>query len=289
MRKDVNQPTFAIRAPGTSALLGLALAAGGILAGLVMEGGRVTDVGQISAALIVFGGTLGAVILTTPTALLAGALRRLQTVFVSPEPCSLSQRAETLLEYAHQTRRKTIYSLEDTLPFIDDAFLRKALMLAIDGTKPDVLRHTMELEMNLEAATEDTEAGVFETAGGYAPTLGIIGAVLGLIQVMKHLDSLSQVGSGIAVAFVATVYGVGAANLLFLPLGQRIRLLSERTYRLNQLTLEGVLAIAENLNHHLIRSRLETFLPKECRSHQSEGLPVPSAPLPAARARAVSA
>jgi chemotaxis protein MotA len=239
--------------------------------------------------LIVFGGTVGAVILTTPPALLSSALRRLKTVFFAPDSCSLSQRAEKLMEYAHLTRRKTIYALEDRLPFIEDAFFRKTLMLAIDGTKPDVLRHIMELEMNLEAAAEDTEAGVFEAAGGYAPTLGIIGAVLGLIQVMKHLDSLPQVGSGIAVAFVATVYGVGAANLVFLPIGQRIRLLSDRTYRLNQLTLEGVLGIAENLNHHLIRSRIETFLPKESRRELTGGLPSPAASLPATRARAVSA
>ena len=284
MVTKANQPRLSLRAPGTTALLGLALAAGGIVAGLVMEGGRVTDVGQISAALIVFGGTLGAVILTTPSPLLAAALRRLKTVFAAAEPCSLNQRAEKLMEYAHVTRRKTIYALEDILPFIEDPFLRKALMLAIDGTKPDVLRHIMELEMNLEAAAEDTEAGVFESAGGYAPTLGIIGAVLGLIQVMKHFDSLPQVGSGVAVAFVATVYGVGAANLVFLPIGQRIRLLSERSYRLNQLTLEGVLAIAENLNHQLIRSRLETFLPKESRREQTDILPAP-----AARARVVSA
>jgi chemotaxis protein MotA len=289
MNREPNQPSFSIRAPGATALLGLALAAGGIVAGLVLEGGRVTDVGQISAALIVFGGTLGALILTTPPALLASALRRLKTVFLAPDSCSLNERAETLLELTHLSRRKTIYALEDKLKFIEDGFFRKALMLAVDGTKPDALRHIMELEMNLEAADEETEAGVFEAAGGYAPTLGIIGAVLGLIQVMKHLDSLSQVGSGIAVAFVATVYGVGAANLLFLPIGQRIRLLSERTYRLNQLTLEGVLAIAENLHPLLIRSRLEPFLPKESRWDQTGSLPISSAPVPATRARAASA
>ena len=261
MTKAPKDSKIVLDRPDLTAFTGLALAAGGIVAGLVMEGGHICDVCQISAALIVLGGTIGALVLTTPSAVLASAIKRLRQVFFD-ESSTPEDAVEEVLAYAGQARRNGLVALEDSLAEIDDPFLRKALMLAIDGVPPKVIRQTMDLEMDREAADTDIDAGVFEAAGGYAPTLGIIGAVLGLIQVMKHLDNLSQVGSGIAVAFVATVYGVGAANLLLLPMAQKIRIRSHQSSRMRQLMLEGVIGICQGTNPRLLRYQLEAFLPR---------------------------
>ena len=261
MQRAFKRDPLSVGGPGFTALFGLALAAAGIVTGLVLEGGHVADVCQISAAIIVFGGTIGALLLTAPPAALRSAAGNLKAAFLAPEPCSLPERSEKILAYAYQAYRKGILSLEEAIAEIDDPFFRKALTLAIDGAEPETIRRMMELEMNQQAAAGDADAAIFESAGGYAPTLGIVGAVIGLIQVMRHFDNLSQVGSGIAVAFVATIYGVGAANLLFLPIAQRIRFLSERSYRLNQLTIEGVITIAQKLNPRMTRLQTQAFLP----------------------------
>jgi chemotaxis protein MotA len=133
------------------------------------------------------------------------------------------------------------------------------LNLAVDGTDLQELRRMMELDISLEEQRGEAEARVYEAAGGYAPTIGIIGAVLGLIQVMKHLANIDEVGHGIAVAFVATVYGVGAANLFFLPAGGKLRSRLQAGVEIRELMLEGVLGIAEGLNPKLIRTRLEAY------------------------------
>ena len=242
--------------PDLGALIGLLVAVGGILAGVLMEGGRLADVSQITAAVIVFGGTAGAVMLTVPQSTLASALRRARSTFYEDSGDS-SSAVDAIIRYAQIARRQGIASLDEELPRIADPFLRKALMLAIDGVKPELIRDIMGLEIKAEAERADEDAGVFECAGGYAPTIGIIGAVIGLIQVMKHLSNISEVGTGIAVAFVATVYGVGSANLLFLPLGQKIRLRCQRALRAREASLVGVLGIAEQLHPRLLREKLE--------------------------------
>src|SRR5215467_5922369 len=206
-----------------AALLGVCLALGGILTGLVLEGGRIADVVQFTGALIVFGGTAGAVMLTTPFSIVRSSLRRLKKVLFE-ERNSTKETIEEILVYAGKARKNGIVSLEADAAGINDPFLHKAVMLAVDGTELQSLRSMMELEMRVEMGDADTDARVYEAAGGYAPTIGIIGAVIGLIQVMKHLDDIQQVGHGIAVAFVATIYGVASANLLFLPLSQKIRI-----------------------------------------------------------------
>jgi chemotaxis protein MotA len=136
-------------------------------------------------------------------------------------------------------------------------------MLAVDGTGLNALKEMLELEIKLEMSEAEMDAKVLESAGGYAPTIGILGAVVGLIQVMKHLDNLSQVGSGIAVAFVATIYGVGSANLFFLPVGQKMRLRGWKAMRTKHLMLEGVVGIAQGLNPRLVRRRLDAFVRRE--------------------------
>jgi chemotaxis protein MotA len=238
---------------------GLLLSIAGILGGLLLEGGKVTDVLQLTAAMIVVAGTAGAVMVTTPLPLLVAAFKRIKDLFWETTPSSAAVIAR-LLELARQARRTGIVSLEQEAEALSDPFLRKALSLAVDGTDLQDLRRIMELEIGVAERRGEAEAKVFETAGGYAPTIGIIGAVLGLIQVMKHLEDIERVGHGIAVAFVATVYGVALANLVLLPAGNKLKARLEQSLHFKELTLEGVISIAEGMNPRLIESKLEAFL-----------------------------
>jgi chemotaxis protein MotA len=247
--------------PDLATMGGLVLAFGGIVGGLLLEGGKIKDVAQITAAVIVFGGTFGAVMVTTPFPVLTRALRKLHLVFVdrAPQP---RDAIEEIISFAGKARRHGIVSLEQDADNVPDPFLRKALNLAVDGTDLDDIRKMMELEVSAEEHRAEAEAKVFESAGGYAPTIGIIGAVLGLIQVMKHLENIDEVGRGIAVAFVATVYGVGSANVFFLPAASKLRARMQRATQIRELMLEGVIAIVEGLNPTLIRIKLEAYAPE---------------------------
>jgi chemotaxis protein MotA len=245
--------------PDFATLGGLLLAFGGIAGGLVMEGGKLRDIAQITSALIVLGGTIGAVMITTPLPVLIRAAKQLGSVFFSRDE-SVSERIEEIIKYAAQARRNGIVSLEPQTSSIEDPFLRKALELAVDGVEPARIRAIMELDIELFEQNAEAEARVFESAGGYAPTIGIIGAVLGLIQVMKNLANIDEVGRGIAVAFVSTIYGVASANILFLPAASKLKARAHDRVRTRELTLEGVLGIAERVNQRLIRIKLEAYL-----------------------------
>lgn len=242
-----------------SSLSGIVLAVGGILAGLLMEGGNLQQILQPTAAIIVFGGTLGAVMLQFPLPVVLAATRRLRSVFFSPSK-DPQETIRLLVKYAKKARREGIVSLDSELPSIDDPFLKKSLMLAVDGTEPDELRSIMELELNNHAEYEEQVPQVFESAGGFAPTIGIIGAVLGLIQVMQHLDKIDEVGRGIAVAFVATIYGVGSANLLYLPVSGKMKSRIRQEQIMREMTLEGVVSILEGMNPHMLQTKLLGFL-----------------------------
>jgi len=266
-----------------STIGGLVIAVAGILGGLILEGGKLSDVSQITAALIVLGGTAGAVMVTTPTALLWAAVKKLP-LLLWDSTGSPVHVIEEIIAFASRARRHGIVSLEADVDDIEDPFLRKALSLAVDGADLQDIRRIMEIEIHLAEERGEAEAKVFEAAGGYAPTIGIIGAVLGLIQVMKHLEDIAVVGHGIAVAFVATVYGVGAANILLLPAGQKLKLRLQRTLELKEIMLEGVIAIAEGLNPKLIRSKLEAYNPNEedIRATSQDRLDAASSTRPAA-------
>jgi chemotaxis protein MotA len=242
-----------------SSWVGITLAIGGIVAGLLLEGGNLRQIVQPTAALIVFGGTLGAVMLQFPLPVIVTAVRRLGSVFVhraaNPELMVLQ-----LVQYAQRARRDGIVSLDSNLVEIEDPFLRRSLMLAVDGTEPEELRKIMELELENEAEYEERVPQVFESAGGFAPTIGIIGAVLGLIQVMQHLDKIDEVGRGIAVAFVATIYGVGSANLVYLPIAGKLRLRLREAQIAREMTLEGVISILEGMNPRMLETKLLSFL-----------------------------
>jgi chemotaxis protein MotA len=238
---------------------GVIVALGGIIGGLILEGGSIKDVAQATGAIIVLGGTLGAVMVTTPTVVLMGAIKNLKYVFFQPkyEPRKI---IDEILIYASRARRNGIVSLEPDVEKIDDAFLRKALSLGVDGTDLQELQEMMTLEIDADERRGRAEAKVYESAGGYSPTIGIIGAVMGLIQVMKHLDQIELVGHGIAVAFVATVYGVASANILFLPAGAKLKARAEEASRMKELMLDGVSSIVQGLHPKVIERKLEAYV-----------------------------
>lgn len=256
--------------PDIATWAGLIVGLGGILGGLLIEGGRLQDVAQFTAALIVLGGTAGAVMVSLPGPVLKGGLRRLMRVFFATSP-DYGELTEAVVGYATQARKNGLVSLEQEVLEIPDPFLKKALTLAVDGTDLQDIRRMLELEIALEEHHADNEAKVFETAGGYAPTVGIIGAVMGLIQVMKNLANIEEVGHGIAVAFVATVYGVGFANLFFLPAANKIKARAHEETQRKELILEGVAGIVEGLNPKLIRAKLEAFTPHTAASKKKKG------------------
>jgi chemotaxis protein MotA len=239
-------------------IAGVVVALAGILGGLVLEGGKLRDIAQLTAAMIVLAGTGGAVLISTPLDVVMRAVRRLGGVLFekSPRPEAL---IEEIIDYAIKARKNGIVSLESESAKIANPFLRKALTLAIDGTDLAELRQMMELQMDLERRRAHSEVKVFESGGGYAPTIGIIGAVLGLIQVMKNLANIDEVGRGIAVAFVATVYGVGLANIFLLPAASKLKSRISQELEVKELILQGVVSIVEGLNPKLIRSKLEAF------------------------------
>jgi chemotaxis protein MotA len=237
---------------------GIVLALTGMIGGLLLEGGTIKDIGQFTAGIIVLSGTLGAVLVTTPMRNLKGAGRRLGSVLFEPE-LAPDDLLEKMVAYAQKARRSGLVSLENAADQEDDLFLKKALSLAVDGTDLHELRSMMELDIELAERRAEKDAKVFETAGGYAPTIGIIGAVMGLIQVMKHLENIEDVGRGIAVAFVATVYGVASANILFLPAAGKIKARALRETELKEMTLDGVVGIVEGVNPKLIRAKLGAY------------------------------
>ena len=196
-----------------SSIIGVLVAIAAIVAGLLIEGGSLGQVLQPTAAMIVFGGTLGAVMLQFPLPTVLRAFKRAVQVFLRHKKDG-DQALKLIIDFANKARRSGIVSLDQELDRIHDPFLKQAIMLAVDGTEPSELRKIMEIEIEKRAEDEERIPAIFESAGGFSPTIGIIGAVLGLIQVMQHLDKIDEVGRGIAVAFVATIYGVGAANLI---------------------------------------------------------------------------
>ena len=235
------------------------LAVAGSIAGLLSEGGNLGQILQPTAALIGFGGTMGAVLLQFPLTTVVGAFRSLGHVFAAPRKHD-AELIRQMIDFTNKARRQGLVSLDADLQSIEDPFLKQALMLAVDGTEPVELRKIMRV--SLDSITEDEERlpAVFESAGGFSPTIGILGAVLGLIQVMQHLDNITEVGRGIAVAFVATIYGVGIANLFFLPFAGKMRLRIRNGHRRREMVLEGVISILEGINPRMLEIKLAGFL-----------------------------
>jgi chemotaxis protein MotA len=237
---------------------GLTVALVGLALGLYLEGGRIGQILQPTAAVIVFGGTLGAVMVQFPLPVLKDAARHLCHILrdnEDPAPRLIQQ----LRDYAAGSLRNGLISLDSELDQIRDPFLRKAMTYAVDGLSTVELRGRMEMEMDIEAEREAAIPRVFESAGGFAPTVGILGAVVGLIQVMQRLENIQQVGKGIAVAFVATLYGVGIANFVLLPCAGRIKHVIRRRQLLRELIVDGVVSIVERTGPTKMEMKLAPY------------------------------
>lgn len=243
----------------TATLVGLILGFSAIVGGQVLEGGHVQSILQPTAAVIVFAGTLGAVCISFPLKNVIGAFRAVGDILREPtrDPRALIKQINV---YANKARREGILALEKELHSVKDPFLRKAIMLAIDGVEPKLIRETMETDLQYLDEYGSFNSQIFESAGGYAPTIGILGAVLGLIHVMENLNDPSMLGTGIAVAFVATVYGVGSANLVFLPIGNKLKLRHRHEMIIKEMILEGMVAVSIGENPRLIEDKLKSFL-----------------------------
>jgi chemotaxis protein MotA len=238
---------------------GIALALIGILAGMMLEGGNIAQITQPTAAMIVIGGTLGAVMLQFPMSILLGAVKAIVKVFLHKGSNGEATLAQ-IVAFANKARKSGIVSLDADLAAITDPFFKQALMLAIDGTEPSEVRKIMQLELDNKSEIEEKIPAVFEAAGGYSPTVGIIGAVLGLIQVMKNLANIDEVGRGIATAFVATIYGVALANILCLPAAGKLKFRHREEQMIKEMMLEGVISILEGMNPRMIETKLRTYL-----------------------------
>jgi chemotaxis protein MotA len=240
-------------------LAGIVLAAAAILGGQVLEGGSLGSLVQLAAFLIVIGGTIAAVMVQSPLPVFLDGMRLARWVVLPPQsdlPAVIAQIAG----WAADARRDGILALENHLPGIEDAFIRNGVQMLVDGFEPERIREALEVETVAWEERQRAAAKVWEAAGGYAPTIGILGAVLGLIHVMENLSDPAKLGSGIAVAFVATVYGVGSANLLFLPVASKLKTLISREVRRREIVADGVLGVANGENPKVIEGRLAGYL-----------------------------
>jgi len=254
-----------------TSFIGLLCGSGLILFGNALEGGKLVDLYQPAAFIIVFGGTLGATLLQNTLPVFLGAVFDIKTVFL-PKSEHPDRLIRQIVSLAQRARREGILSLEKEIPNVADPFFVKALSMAVDGLEPKALYESMETEMTTIEEFGESKAKVWEAFGGYAPCVGIIGAVLGLIHVMQNLSDPSKLGTGIAVAFVATVYGVGAANILALPIAAKLKNNVKASMITKEIMVRGVLLIQEGIHHGVIEEQLKGFLsPSQKKKYQPTG------------------
>tara|TARA_B100001094_G_C18078121_1_gene743697 strand:+ start:203 stop:961 length:759 start_codon:yes stop_codon:yes gene_type:complete len=248
-----------------TSLLGPVVAIGFILIGLILEGGHVSSIIQITAALIVFGGTLGSLMVAYPLSDMINAMKSIGTWLKGPssDPDAIM---EVILDLAQTARKESILALEkkrDTIPYPP---LAKAVKLAVDGTDPQVIKDTLETEQFVVYEDQEVFVKFFEDFGAIAPTIGILGAVLGLIHVMENLENPDMIGPGIAVAFVATLYGVGAANIFGIPVGKKLKRKADLDKHSREMVIIGIEGILAGLNPKVIEEKLAVF----CHNHNTE-------------------
>jgi chemotaxis protein MotA len=248
---------------------GIVVAIALILLGQALEGGHVGSILQLTAALIVFGGTVGATMVAFPTKDFLRGVKMVKLAFGNPKH-DLGALTARIVEFASVARRDGVLALEGRLPEIDDPFLRRALQFAVDGVDGEVTRDSLETAIEAEFQENAVGAKVWESMGGYAPTIGILGAVLGLIHVMENLNDPSKLGGGIATAFVATVYGVGSANILFLPMANKLKRKLTLEKERKTIIAEGVLSIQEGLNPRVLEEKLRAFTGEQAPAGEPE-------------------
>ncbi len=240
-------------------IIGILLAFTAIVGGNFLEGGHTGQLFQLTAFLIVVGGTAGAVMLQSSIPVFWRAMNMARWVFVTPR-VDIEGTLEKLVLWSQLSRREGLLALEDASDEEEDLFCRKGLQLLVDGNEPESIRSVLETEISVMEEHEMQAAKVFESMGGYSPTIGILGAVMGLIHVMNNLADPSKLGAGIATAFVATIYGVGMANLLLLPMAGKLKAVIKQQVMQYEMLLEGIVAIAEGENPRNIESKLQSYL-----------------------------
>ncbi|MEE9354418.1 MAG: flagellar motor protein [Methylococcaceae bacterium] len=240
-------------------LIGVVVAFGAIILGQFLEGGHLSTLVNGPAFLIVAGGTLGAIMIQSPLHIFLRSIKILPWL-VKPPVIPMQASLDKILNWSSVARREGLLGLEKISETEPDLFSRKGLQLLVDGNEPEAVRRTMELEVIAQEDRDLQAAKIYEGMGGYSPTIGIIGAVMGLIHVMGNLSDPSKLGGGIAVAFVATIYGIGIANLFLLPAANKLKSIVRARSRYQDMVTEGLIAIAEGENPQVIALRLEAFL-----------------------------
>jgi chemotaxis protein MotA len=247
-----------------SSLIGLIIGCVGIALGATMEGSNVMAVLNPSAMLIVLVGTLGATITGTSFE----SIKAIPTLFkkaFSPDVLDLNGRVTELVGYAEQARRDGLLALDEQLSGIEDPYTRKGLQLVVDGTDPDLVADVLEAENDAMRKRHAAATQPFEKAGGYAPTMGIIGTVFGLVHVLSNLSKPETLGPSISAAFIATLLGISTANLVYLPIAARLKQLSQAELHFRAMTLEGILAIQAGDNPRVVQEKLTAYVPPSAR------------------------
>ncbi|MDH7479793.1 MAG: flagellar motor protein [Syntrophomonadaceae bacterium] len=242
-------------------LLGVALGICSLVIAFVLDGGHVLALLKPTAAMIVFGGTIGATAVGYTLEELKSVPRLFAIAFMEQQKFEVAELIQRLTGIADRARREGLLSLEQELPEISDSFLRQGLQLIIDGTDPELTRNMMETEMLAVEERHQVGIGMFEAAGGFAPTMGIIGTVMGLVHVLSNLQDPSSLGPSIALAFIATFYGVGSANLVWLPIANKLKNRSNKEKIVKEMVMEGILSIQAGENPTIIREKLLSFIP----------------------------
>lgn len=250
-------------------LIGVILGLVALLGGFMLEGGHLGMLWQVTAFIIVFGGTFGALFISFTMDEIKKIPYFLKKVFAN-EVVEFMTVVDTLVETADKARREGLLSLESQLSVIDNQFLARGLQLVIDGTDPELTRNMLEMEIEAHESNESIGHQMFMSMGGLAPTMGIIGTVMGLVHVLSSLENPDELGGAIAVAFIATLYGVASANVLWIPFGTKIKLKTEKHVQLMEMVLEGILSIQAGENPRVIREKLMTFVPPDNRVDEEE-------------------
>lgn len=240
-------------------ILGVIIGFAALIGGNFIEGGSIQSLLNGPAALIVIGGTFGAAILQTPKNSFIRAWKILPWVIMPPQN-PFKEGIAKLVRWAHAARKEGLLGLEHIADAEKDRFARKGLQLLVDGSEPEMIRRVMESELIIDEQRDLDAIKFFESMGGYAPTIGIIGAVMGLIHVMRNLADPEQLGPGIAVAFVATIYGVALANLLFIPIANKLRMCINERSQYRELMIEGIISLADGENPRSIEMKLNGYL-----------------------------
>ncbi len=240
-------------------IFGVILGFAAIIGGNFLEGGYLDSLLNLPAFIIVFGGTLGATFLHFPPRIIIHSIKVTWLVF-KPRKILLEKHINKIVKWSALARKEGLLGLENVLDMEKDSFAKKGLQLLVDGSEPEIIRECLEVELNTTEHMENQAAKVYEAMGGYAPTIGILGAVVGLIHVMQNLANPELLGAGIATAFVATIYGVGLANLLFLPISNKLKLEAFELLQVKEMIMEGITAIAEGENPRNIELKLSGYL-----------------------------